>query len=438
MKEITLKITDNSIQIESPYDARLVDDIKALDKDLRKYIDGKWICKLEDPNQKPDEETNLEYLRKICQGCADRQSWIFSDYSAKSDRDIKAHQQQAAAENLEQHIVKFLLILEELPLGSLKLIRWGSTTLELQLENYLGEDEDGYNLFMRLKKASMDAFKPLALASFDFKMTRGFVFQVANDPRIVRKLLKVNARYLIDRSHLQISQVFDDGIAHFISSDKIRWTGVKIELYQTTENNYTAESWEICALDDSIYYVCDNQKIVGSFLGQSNYSVLGFGGSFRHIAPRDAELPKVIEELHLTQWFEKWAISLLGSNLEKGHRYKGFKIGDYDHPANNLIEYYSKFKQRSGLDPEQMQLAIDRIEAMKTIAANSAIAEAKATAIVDVVNLLDRYTRIELLAIAQKYNISVKKSAAKPAIIVSIGAAISQEVAENILNLDNL
>jgi hypothetical protein len=432
MKEITLKIADNSIQIESPYDAKLVDDIKGLDKDLRKYTDSKWICKLEDPNQKPDEETNLEYLRKICQRCADRQSWIFFDYSAKSDQDIKAHQQQAAAENLEQHIVKFLLVLEELPLGSLKLIRWGSTTtLKLQLENYLGEDEDGYNLFMRLKDASIGAFKPVALASFDFKMTRGFVFKAANDPRIIRKLLKMQTRYLIDRSQLQISQVFDDGTAHFNGSDEIQWTGIAIEHYKTTENNYTAESWEIYASENSIYYVCDNQKIVTSYLGQSSFSIMGFGGSFGHITSRDAELPKIIEELHLVEWFENWANNLLNSDLKKGHRYKGFRNVDYDHPASSLVQYHLKFKQQSGLDSEQMQVAIDRIEAMKTIAANSAIAEAKATAIVDAVNLLDRYTRIELLAIAQK-------SAAKPAIVASIGLATSQEIAEDILELNNL
>jgi hypothetical protein len=438
MKEITLKITDNSIQIESPYDAELVDDIKGLDRTQRKYVEGKWICVLEDPNQRPEEQTNLEYLQEICQQCADRQGWIFSDYTVKSDQNIQAQKQEAIAESLEQHVIKFLAVLEELPSGSLKLIRWGSTTLEVQLENYLGEDEDGYILFMRLKNASSGAFKPLALASFDFKMTRGFVFKVANDPRIVRKLLKMNTRYLVDRSDLQISQVFDDGTAHFTNNDGKQWVGVAIKLCKTTENNYSAQSWEVYADENSIYYVCNNEKIVENYLGQSSYSIVGFGGSFGHIAPRDAELPKMIEELHLIQWFENWATNLLGSDLKKGHRYKGFKIKDYDHPANNLIEYYSKFKQRSGLDPEQMQFAIDQIEAMKFAAANSAIANAKTTAIVDAVNLLNRYTKIELLVIAQKYNISVKKSAAKPAIIVIIGEAISQDVAEDILKLNIL
>ncbi|NJR31741.1 MAG: hypothetical protein HC778_01225 [Chamaesiphon sp. CSU_1_12] len=436
MKKIALKIENNSITIESPYDAQLVDNIKDLPTGQRKYVDGKWVCNLIDPHQKEDEENNLEYLRRICQQSANLNSWQFHDYSSKTNDEIIEDKQQAAHTASERHVANFLAVMDELPSESLKLIRWDKI-IELQLDTYLGEDEAGYELFMRLKKASLDTFKPTILGSFDSKMTAGFVFKVANDERIIRRLLPNNTRYLVDRSSLRITQKFEDSVVHLADENNACWVGVLINNTDMRDRNFSAQSWEICATPDLIYCVCKTEKLVAAWLHQSSRNIVGFGGSFAHITQAAAELPAIVENLHLIEWFESWATDLLNREISPGHKYRGFKPCEYAHPADELIDYYHRFKDRSGLSVDKMSIAIANIEAKKQAAANATLEKARKTAIADAIALLDRYTKTELVDLSSKYGIVIKKSATKSVLVQSISALISQSVAEDILKLVN-
>lgn len=439
MKEITLKIQGDRIIIESPYDADLVENIKVLDWKQRKYEGGKWVCFLNDPDQQPDQRTNLQYLRDICAECAETRGWTFLDYSAKTQEQITYEKAEANRVSHEAHVQAFLTVLTKLPARSLKLIRWYDKTLKIQLEQYLGEDS--YDLFMELKRASLNAYKPIMLANFDYKMTRGFVFEIANDPLLVRALLAFGTIYLKDRSNLKLTQKFEDHTAHFEDESGAKWVGIPVLEVDLSHNNFDSQSWEICDIGEALYAVTHAKEFIDSWMGQRSWNAVGFGGAFAVCTAATAELPKFVEDLHLQDWFEDYANNLLNSETLKGtNRGMVRKPWEYQHPADRLITYYKNFGDRSGLNKEQMESAIARIDALKQATAEAdtkaAIANAKAKAI-DTINL-DGYTKPELVELANKYSFAIKKSAAKPVIVAAIVSQLTQEIAENILGLDKL
>jgi hypothetical protein len=360
------------------------------------------------------------------------------DYSAKSNEQITYEKAEADRESHEAHVKAFLTVLAKLPARSLKLIRWYDKTLKIQLETYLGEDS--YDLFMELKNASLNAYKPLALASFDQKMTRGFIFEIANDPLLIKALLAFGTIYLKNRSNLKITQKFDDHTAHFEDGSGALWVGIPVLEVDLSHNNFDSQSWEICDTGENLYAVTHVQEFIDSWMKQRSWNAIGFGGAFAICTAATAKLPEFVSDLHLEEWFEKYSAVLLNAETVKCTKNALVKeTWMYEHPADRLISYYKNFSDRSGLSAERMDAAIERIDRLKQNAAEAdtrtGISSAKAKAI-ESVNL-DR-TKPELINFAAEHGFSIKKSATKPVIVAAIKSQITQAVAEKILGLDNL
>lgn len=88
---ISLSIEEDKIIIKSDYSRDLIDRIKILDKNQREWCTPVWKILLNDPNQKDDEQTNLEFMREVCQEVASLEGWIFNDYSFRVNYVARRH-----------------------------------------------------------------------------------------------------------------------------------------------------------------------------------------------------------------------------------------------------------------------------------------------------------------------------------------------------------
>ncbi|NJK70389.1 MAG: hypothetical protein HC941_31245 [Microcoleus sp. SU_5_3] len=99
--------------------------------------DGKaWIVDLHDPNQIPNEETNLEFIRRVCNECAARRNWKVYDSTAASSSQIESQKLDDIESALKAQIDAICEVLPKLPKGILKLVRWDSKKLRLQLTRF--------------------------------------------------------------------------------------------------------------------------------------------------------------------------------------------------------------------------------------------------------------------------------------------------------------
>jgi hypothetical protein len=433
MEILTLKIENKKIAVKTPsYDEELVTAIKIINWKQRKYENKVWFVDLEDPNQQDDELSNLEYIRQICGESAERNKWLFADFSAKSEEEILADTLSAKHSFNENHVTDFLSVVEELPIGSLKLIRWGDKTLKLQLQYYLGDDKR--DLFMRLKNASINSYKPTVLASFDHKMTNTFVFEVLADTRIIESLLSHKTGYLKNKIGLAKIKSFDDGIVHFDDNGEV-WVGIPVTNIDLSTNDLDSRAWEICLSEETLYAGVNAKEFVEAWIEQRSVNVFGF------FAPVTAQLPKYLSDFHLEEWFEGYFYPKLDS-VELRVIHPSSLIREswmYEHPADKLIAYYLKFGSSSGLDQDVMSDAIKSIEALKlhkaSVDTQINIDLAKTNAINQVVKDLAKSTKSELVDFANRYKLTIKKSQSKGEIVALVTSQITQELAEQVLGL---
>lgn len=436
--------------VECPFDDELVDQIKsAIPWQTREWTGSFWVILENDPDQKPDEETNLAFVRRVCKECADRRNWFFADETAESGEAITQAKQQSKAELLEQHVAAVTEVLPKLPPYSLRLIRWGNSTLKLQLARYLS-DEDGGELFMKLFHACVKAWKPWLLASFDHKMRAGFVFEVAADPRIIRAIMAHQGVEYLKVHQLSPIQIFDDQTAHLADSEGQVWLGINHEQVDMSELDFDSKDWSVAAVDDVIYWVANRDRYINEWLDQDTHNRAYFGGAFGVFIQQRSKLPELLELFHLEEWFREWAIALFAADEvhpPEYYRYRSFtkdswNAHSWEHSADQLITHLHKFSGSSyGADRIKSLIGVEpptaKIKQLKEQAAASARAESRAKAKEAAKKRLESHTKAGLLEIAEKYaekyGLIVRKSWKSDRIFEVI--ASNQKLCEELIGL---
>ncbi len=341
----TIKLTkepDNRIIIDCKYDATLVSDIKGLHPSQRKWDGECWIV-LDDSNQKPEEETNLEYIRRIAAECCDRRGWRLMDYTGIPDEEINVQREADRKAYLDAHVQAVTTVLDKLPQRSLRIIKWGKI-IELQLNFYL-DDQD---LFHELKNACFSIWKSNMITNLDLKTGFGFVFEMAADERIVRKLIEVGTTNF-KKHELEVTHEFEDGIAHFIDSTGKHWWGCDFHKFKTEDLDYDHREWEVALTRDRVYCVQNTDRYISICLKDNHTGRIYFGGAFAVAYSKKSQLPKEIKQLHLKEWFAEWANDHLASNdyspqpwaRDTSLRYPS----GWMHPADSIVEHYHKFTE---------------------------------------------------------------------------------------------
>ncbi|MBD2503957.1 hypothetical protein [Anabaena azotica] len=413
-KTIELRIQGNSIVIKAPFDRNLIEDIKVIPKTQRRWADPEWILALIDPNQQPDQETNLEYLIRVCRENAKRLGWRFVDYSASSEAEIKADK----AKSTEELIDEFLAVVDELPNGALKLIRWFRDRLQLQLNYYLSEEVGGYDLFMRLYNASQEAFKLGLMMSGESRADWGFVFNIPYRDRVIRKLGEKNTTFIKYHHDLVPVRQFDDRVVHFHKGEE-HYFGIPMSECDPSEINWQSQSWELFDIGNTVYWVCETKKFVDAWAMASKYSVAHFGGNFGLVYERPEQLSNRVTLFHLEEWLEAHIQKLaeMPPVCRSAAPWK-YRAGAWGHP---LDHYFDK----GVVQPQIREL----IESQKVIKAQEAVDSDRANAIELAKAKLRGYTKAELL---KKYSSFLKSSWDKERILSTI---CTQEFAEKILEL---
>jgi len=429
--------------IECPYDEDLVDEIKDGIENWRQreWTGTAWAILKDDPNQQADQETNLEFVRRIAQECCDRRGWMLADYTAHSQAEIAQAKQQTEAELLEAHVAAILAVLPKLPPYSLRLSRWG-TTLKFQLARYLSDDEGGYDLFMELKRACVDAWKPSLIVMGDAKMHSGFVFEMSDDPRIIRALMQCRGVEYLKVFQLQMVESFGDGTAHLVDADGSLWLGCDYSQVDMSQIDFDSQAWKVAEVDGVIYWVDRASDFVNAWLLDSPYSIL-----FRVFFPKHSRIASLIEEFHLEQWFQQWAQSLLAITdvsipYNSSDPVSKCRSHFWSHPADILIDHIKRFsgyggetvQELIGLSPDVFQARCLEIDGLKQAKAAENLADVRARARAIVASSLEaKHDKAALLKLAEKQNVQVKKTWTKSKVAEAIA---TQEYAENYLGLD--
>jgi hypothetical protein len=367
----------NCISVSSPYDEELKESIKGvIPWKLREYRDRSWAVIEDDPDQKPDEQTNLEFLRQVAKECADRRGWKVRDFTLQSEEQVAEQRAEEAQDELEAHIAAVSQILRKMPPHSLRMTGWNSKRISLQLEHYLGEEN--YDLFMELFRSSKEALKVQWLGSWEKKRGFGFEFSLVNCPEIVRVLIEENARLRVkylDSVALQITQELPSGAVRMASPKGGDYLGLDICAVDMSENEWSSNSWQVAQVGDRQLWVCELEPYIRGWVSQSSQSVMSFGGRFGIFMQQRSRLPELIEIFELQEWFREWSRSLLESEVLSGYS-PGLL-----HPADDLICHIKGFGQGYGGDrlseiigPEYLAervQAIAQLKEAKKMAANA-------------------------------------------------------------------
>ncbi|NJR24353.1 MAG: hypothetical protein HC786_20475 [Richelia sp. CSU_2_1] len=404
---IEIKKENQSLKVFSPYDEDLKEAIGSLPRSQRRWDGKAWIVDLHDPNQIPNEETNLEFIRRVCNECAARRNWKVYDSTAASSSQIESQKLDDIESALKAQIDAICEVLPKLPKGILKLVRWDSKKLRLQLTRFL----DDKNLFDELYRASQEAFKIQAIGSFDAKQSFGFAFDIENHPRTIEALLSLEKVEYLKKHEATIKKLLSTGLVRLVNSQGVNLIGISIDSIDLSEINYTAQSWELAVVGKNIYWVADTEKFVKAWLEEDRYNVISVGGIVGHITQRASSLVQILRQWELGSWFEEWSTeSLLSEDFK--HCGNGWNEWQWSHPADKIIGHLKKFP--NGLKPfigDRTDELVDRLcqrkqelaEAKKESARNDAPSLAA-------MQLRDKYpSKAKLIEFAQK-RIPIKKS----------------------------
>jgi len=391
-KQIELRVHGSSIVVKAPFDTDLIGDIKVIPPAQRRWANPEWIIALDDPDQKPDEKTNLQYITDICAEHAQRLGWEFKNYVGKTETEIK----EEKIKSTEELIDEFVAAVDELPNYKLKLVRWNADSLQLQLNGYLSDD-GGYNLFMRLVRSSEQAYKPTILLGSERRIDPGFIFTIPYRDRVIRKLLEKHTTYL-KLVELTAVHAFDDEVVHFQNSNSELWVGVPIDKSNPDSINWESRDWELNYQDDRLYWVVQAKKFIYAWVEESRYSVAHFGGNFGVILDRPNQFPDKVIGLHLEEWLSDHIdeISKLPPTCRSGEPWK-YRTGAWSHPID-------KFKSKVEIAPE----ILESIELAKTAMAQEVVESDRANAIDLAISKLDHeYDKVKLVS---KYGSRVSHS----------------------------
>ncbi len=432
MTEIKITRVGEYLEVQTSFfDEDLRSEIKTLDYRQREWKNGYWKILECDPNQEPEQESNLEFVRRIAAECSIRRGWKLYDYTEKSKEEIARQKQQDEQECHEAHVCAVLKVLDKLPRRVLKLVRWEDKLLKLQLVRFLGDEEGGYDLFMELFNACTYVWKPSAIASSERKMSSTFVFEMFNDERIVRKLAEIGVENLKSHS-LSISQAFNDGVAHLIDKESNHWVGCDCYIIdiEMSELNYSSHVWQIAVTDEHIYWVAQTMQYIQGWLEESPMSWMFFGGAFGVARKNFSKIPELIECLHLEEWFRDWGNSLLFDDeivpCKHCWDYPKRKATGWNHASDQLTAYLGRFPENLNfildilqLSAEQFNARILGIQAKKAELAANQVAEDRANAfeLAKERTLNNAKNKDELIKLAGMHGVVVSKHWSRDAII---------------------
>ena len=396
------------LKITSTYDKELKDEISCLDKPQRRWDGTSWLVLENDPSQQPEQETNLEFVRRVVNECATRRNWKVYDLTLASPRQIAKQKLADKQTELESRVEKIIGVLPKLPKNSLKMVRWGDKTIRLQLTKFL----DDKQLFDELYRASHNAFKVQMLASFDAKQSFGFAFDIDNHPDVIEALLNIeNIQYLNKHDNVQIEKALPSGLVRLINSQGIALMGIPIESVDMSEIDYFSQSWEVAKLDSTIYWVAETEKFIRAWLEEHHYNIVSVGGVIGHIMPKSSTLATILRQWELEDWFAEWSQSLLLSE-KFTHSMRGWDEFQWNHPSDPLTSHLKRFHSDGlhSLIPECDRLVNRVAEFKRELAAQQRELDRKDAPRLAERILRDKYpTKTKLIGFASK-RIAVKKS----------------------------
>jgi len=343
-------------------------------------------------------------------------------------------------------------VLPRLPIGALAVTAWDDKSLTLQLEQFVDKE-----LFDALRTASAHAYKPIGYWSFDHKASMGFAFQVVADERIVRALCALatqGSTYSPGVKHLKVHALTvtaycDSEVAHFADDKGQVWLGVKFQSARMQDWDTTRDPWPLAVTERGIYVAFEGESFFRSALGEPSSRVLflgAFPAPFVHQPSRVVAMARV---LHVEDWLREWAQSLLSaadcSRKESfGSGRRGWRADDYVHPADLLLGHFifypnpdathgGDLSELLGWEREFVERERERIAQLRQAAADAAIARDRARAAELARPRLADMTKDELVAIAARHGVAVKKSAKKDEMVAALGA--SQSACEDVIGL---
>ncbi|MBE9039025.1 hypothetical protein [aff. Roholtiella sp. LEGE 12411] len=416
-KQIELRVKGSSIVVKAPFNDGLIEDIKVIPRNQRRWADPEWIIALNDPDQKPDEKTNLEYITDICMEHAQRLNWEFKNFVGKSDSQIE----EEKAKSTEELIDEFLAAVDELPNYRLKLVRWNTDNLQLQLHGYLSDEEGGYDLFMRLYRSSEQAYKPTILLGSDRRIHAGFIFTIPYRDRVIRKLIDKKTTYL-KFVELEPIEVFEDEIIHFQNATSDLWVGVPMAKSDPGSINWESRDWETTYYENRLYWVVEAKKYIYAWVEESKYSVAHFGGSFGVIFERPNQFLDKVIGFHLEDWLSGHIdeIAKLPPDCRSG-RPRKYRDTSWGHPIDKFVGKVAIAPEiLESIQSQKQELAIIAIEGDRA----NAIELAKA-------KLQDEFDKSEII---EKYGkeIIYKPSWTKKRILEAL---CTQEFSEKLLEI---
>lgn len=351
MKIIELLPTEKGAKIKSPFDQDLIDAIKAIHWKRRRWNSPCWevdFTELEDENA-----NNLEYLREICQSCAESRGWIFSDHTA-GDRP----EDELTKEIVETHYSLFKEVLQDLPDYSLNLTGWSQerygkflesseykrdygNILDLELVRFL----DDTALFNRLKDASINMFRPsIHFCSRLNKREKigGYEFLVPVNGEIIKMLANKKTKHLV-LFEGKIIKNFEDGVIHALTPEGELLVCHHCDDFDMSSVDFSGKDWTLLVENNEIYFARPALKILEYHCTCSSYQVISIGHIGHPVDTSESRVIPNLVEYHLTEWFEntmkEWAN--VTEVKEEWNLFKGKY--EYAHPFDLISENLSRF-----------------------------------------------------------------------------------------------
>lgn len=426
--EITLCVDGDRLHLKFPWDEQIKTAINLLPNS-----DRQW----QNPYHVVFPVDCLEIIRQIGRSAIERHTdWVFLDRTQKDVIAIADQKKLHEARLQHQKSQEFKQILNSCD-SSFSLVEWDKDTIKLQFQKMLGSET-----FELIKSSCLKIGKEILDSRDNPKLRRGWWFCIPYSPELLNVLIAKNTQHLKkiklhSFSKEQQPTTFPQ-VCHFHDEGGNLWVGLLLSRVPRSFLNDidSSASWQLAEFDEDWYWVGQVQSIFQSLsdalCGSLRYNRTSFYKEGLASVVSKSPLSRAIKDLGLAQWTCQYlqqlssaaVIPSVNPNLyqepffKQQVRQKLYYPDGYIHPMDTFLNFYQAqsieeqqaISQVLGWETTIFEQWFEQIFAQKQKAAHLLIEQERQMAIERGQSLLDSMKKLQLLEVADKADIAIKKS----------------------------
>jgi histone H3/H4 len=339
-------------------------------------------------------------------------------------------------------------LLEKVPPGNFNIVELKPRTLKVQPNTFFND----LDLFKELQQSSLNWDNLFLDNDGNPRIKRGWIFEWVWSDDLLLKLMSCKGVRRIEAERVIQSNPFQ-----FIHQGSM-WVGIPLELFPKGLPSSSMYDWQLAYHETSFmcdwqlthhekwYWVCSAETLVMDWFKQKVRSSIFYNPMAQFLNPSQIKLH--LDRLGLVEWFRTWLDARLSvpSVLPK---FLGscWSPENWAHPSDEWFAFYElsqslhdDLHKLVGGDAPALTLAMahEAIANLKEQAALCARDESRKTAKADARQALEsrNWTKPEILELADKFEVKVKKSDPKPKLIESLlSSEQGQKIAELVVGI---